>query len=148
MSPSTGGNRTDRCCLEVPEERVVNLDPMLDTCFRSTCKREEQVLEPDPCKNLLLQPSPPATTTPHTSSVGSPPEKSSALISSGFLAPSFDRLLPSRHAAGLATAGDGVCGPAATVDTGVLGLVVVIFAVEITGCGVCGLDTIGIGVGT
>ena len=83
-----------------------------------------------------------------SSFAGSINAKPSELISSGFLAPSFDRLLLSRQVAGLATAGDGVCGPAATVDTGVLGLVVVILAVEITGCGVCGLDTIGIGVGT
>jgi hypothetical protein len=72
----------------------------------------------------------------------------SVLISSFFLAPSFDRLLPSRQVVGLATAGVGVFGPAVTVDTGVLGFVVVVLAVDITGCGVWGLETIGIGVGT
>jgi hypothetical protein len=79
---------------------------------------------------------------------GSINENPSGFISSPFFVPSPDRLLPSRQVPGLATAGVGVCGPAVTVDTGVLGLVVVVLAVEITGCGVWGLDTIGMGVGT
>lgn len=49
---------------------------------------------------------------------------------------------------GLVTVEVGVFGPTLTVEIGVLAFVVVVFAVEMTACGVCGLDTIGIGVGT
>ena len=46
------------------------------------------------------------------------------------------------------TEGVGLFRPAFTVETGVLAFVVVVFAVEMTACGVWGLGTIGIGVGT
>ena len=95
------------------------------------------------CCTVVYHTSSVASFGPSRSGSNNSKFKVSGAISSDFL---FTIALSVHE--GLATAVVGVFGPALTVETGVFGFVVVVFAVEITAWGVCGLETIGIGVGT